>query len=87
MKTGALKLDELQPTQLYISRDKLAAVQASAHAGSPDFAPIPVKRLGGRVVCTDGHTRAVAAHLAGLRQPMPRITRPAPTGGVFPAPG
>ena len=30
-----------------------------------NFDPIPVKRLDGRVLMTDGHTRAVAAYLAG----------------------
>jgi hypothetical protein len=35
----------------------------SADAGC--FDPVPVKRLNDRIVMTDGHTRAVAAHLAG----------------------
>ena len=32
------------------------------------FDPIPVKRLNDCIVMTDGHTRAVAAHLAGWEQ-------------------
>ena len=30
-----------------------------------DFDPIPIKKFNGNILMTDGHTRAVAAHLAG----------------------
>jgi hypothetical protein len=56
-----LSLEEIQPSQLYINHAKLAKVQA----GSGSLAPLPVKRLGGRVVLTDGHTRALVAWQAG----------------------
>lgn len=59
-------LTELQPSQLYISEGKLRLVREWF---TPDdmenFDPIPVKRFDGRILMTDGHTRAVAAHLAG----------------------
>ena len=63
----ALSLDGLTPSQLYISSGKLAMVQEWFDADNlENFDPIPVKRLGDKIMMTDGHTRAVAAHLAGL---------------------
>jgi len=62
-----VKLDQLQPSQLYISQDKLSSVQTTTDFSSLEgIQPIPVKDLGGLRVMTDGHTRAFAAHLAGL---------------------
>ena len=59
-----MKLKDLQPSQLFISTEKLAAV---LQAFDPvDMEPIPVKRLGEEIVMTDGHTRGFAAFLAGL---------------------
>ncbi|HPK15742.1 MAG: hypothetical protein BWY35_00117 [Firmicutes bacterium ADurb.Bin248] len=56
----------LQPSQLWISEGKLRLVREWFDpARRESFDPIPVKRLGGRILMTDGHTRAVAAHLAG----------------------
>jgi hypothetical protein len=61
------RLDEIQPSQLFVSAEKLSRVM-----GDPDcitlqaLAPVPLKELGGRVVLTDGHTRALAVHLSGL---------------------
>jgi hypothetical protein len=57
----ALSLDQLQPSQLYISAAKLSKV-----VGASNREPVPVRRLGNEIVLTDGHTRAVAAHLDGL---------------------
>ncbi len=64
-----MALGDIQPSQLWVSAEKLAQVQErwptiDAHT----FPPIPVKRLGDRVVMTDGHTRALAAYLSGLSQ-------------------
>ena len=59
-------LSGIQPTQLYISQAKLAAVQSLlANGGINGLEPIPVGRLGDALVSTDGHTRMVAARLAG----------------------
>lgn len=58
----------IQPSQFYISQEKLDAVEAWF---APDrlsaFEPIPIKRLDGELVCTDGHTRCVAALRHGVR--------------------
>ena len=62
--TFTIQLIRLQPSQLYICREKLDVVTEAALRGEPSD-PIPVKELDGRLVMTDGHTRAVAAHLAG----------------------
>ena len=55
-------LGALQPSQLYVSEEKLAAVTSE---GAKPGETLPVKDLCGRLVLTDGHTRALAAHLGG----------------------
>jgi len=63
------RLDELQPSQLYISAAKLAAVQRDFDPRRPErLEPIPIQALAGRVIMTDGHTRALAAYRAGLAE-------------------
>ena len=62
-----LKLKYLQPSQFYISERKLRDVNEWFRPEDlSNFEPIPVKILDGIPVMTDGHTRAVAAVLAGL---------------------
>ena len=62
-----LPLTQLHPSQLYISQEKLDAVrQWFDPRDLTNFEPLPVKRDG--MFLTDGHTRAVAAFLAGLTQ-------------------
>lgn len=61
------KLTELQPSQFYISEKKLREINEWFRPEDrSNFEPIPVKLLDGLPVMTDGHTRAVAALLAGL---------------------
>ena len=65
--TCDLKLKDLQPSQFYISERKLRDVKEWFRPDDlSNFEPIPVKMLDGLPVMTDGHTRAVAALLAGL---------------------
>ncbi|WP_314850692.1 hypothetical protein [uncultured Solobacterium sp.] len=60
-------LKDLQPSQFYISQAKLSNIQAWFHKDDlSSFEPLPVKVLDGIPILTDGHTRAVAAILAGL---------------------
>lgn len=60
-------LNALQPSQFYISENKLSSVEAWLDPSDlSNFEPIPVKMLDGALVMTDGHTRAVAALKAGL---------------------
>ena len=61
-----LRLEAIQPSQLYISSEKLAAIESTWEAEELDaLDPVPSKPLDGRLVSTDGHTRSVAAHRAG----------------------
>ena len=54
----------LQPSQLYVSRNKLLAVDAAYSPDEPGE-PLPVWRLDSMLILTDGHTRALAAFLRG----------------------
>ena len=61
-------LAQLQPSQLYISTVKLAYVQAHWPPRIEMLEPIPIKSLNGRVIYTDGHTRAFAAYRQGFAE-------------------
>jgi hypothetical protein len=64
-----LRLDAIQPSQLYISAVKLAAIETRWDASNPDaLPPIPIKRLDGQYVSTDGHTRGAALIRAGYEE-------------------
>ena len=65
MKSFLMKLDRIQPTQLYINSEKLNTVMRRICASQP-ILPIPVKRLGDQIVFVDGHTRAFAAFMQGF---------------------
>ena len=64
-----LKLEDIQPSQLYISRTKYAEVIKYFEAGTESqLEPIPIKELNGELVSTDGHTRGVAWSLKGYQE-------------------
>ncbi len=63
-----LDIDLLTPSQLYISEDKLRDVNRWFRGTTERMYAISVMPFAGRLLITDGHTRAVAAYLAGLRQ-------------------
>jgi ParB-like chromosome segregation protein Spo0J len=68
-KTFPMKIDAIQPTQLYISSEKLDTVMKNLRRNKPLIVePIPIKKLDGQVVFVDGHTRAFAAFLLGLSE-------------------
>jgi hypothetical protein len=57
-----MPLVDLQPSQLYVSEQKLRRVRAACDPGKPSLmTAIPVVSLCHRTVMTDGHTRAFAA--------------------------
>jgi len=57
---------DLQLSQLYISEGKLRLVREWFDPNKTDsFDPIPVRNFNGKILMTNGHTRTVAAHLAG----------------------
>ena len=64
-----MKLDEIQPSQLFINSAKLSRVMRNFDSLRPEsLGPIPVKKLGNQVIFTDGHTRAFAAFLNRLSE-------------------
>jgi len=66
-KIFLMKLTKIQPSQLYISSEKLSELTKNLDSAELDsFDPIPVKRLGDQLIFTDGHTRALAAFLQGF---------------------
>lgn len=65
--TFRMRLDALQPSQLYVNADKLRSVAVRIAKGcDTDGLLLPIIELDGRIVLTDGHTRALAAHLQGF---------------------
>lgn len=65
--TFLMRLDKIQPSQLFISSAKLAKIMETFDPAKPEtLDSIPVKKLEDEIFFTDGHTRAFAAHLFGL---------------------
>ena len=58
-----MELNKIQPSQLYISSRKLSSVMENFASKPSLMEPIPIKKLGDRIVFVDGHTRAFAALL------------------------
>jgi hypothetical protein len=68
-KIFVMRLNEIQPSQLFISSEKLSHVMIGLDPLKPEsLDPIPVKELGNQVTFTDGHTRAFAAFLCGFSE-------------------
>jgi hypothetical protein len=64
-----MKLNSVQPSQLYISSKKLDGIMRSLEGGKPvSVEPVPIKKLGNQVILVDGYTRALAAFLLGLSE-------------------
>lgn len=61
--TFLMELSRIQPSQLYISLRKLNNVMENFASKPSLMEPIPIKKLGGKIVLVDGHTRALAALL------------------------
>lgn len=60
-----LPLDDVHPTQLYLSREKLAGVVEWFDFDDPNYGSLPAFKHEGTWYLSDGHTRAFAAALAG----------------------
>ncbi|MBO3753447.1 MAG: hypothetical protein FGF53_00980 [Candidatus Brockarchaeota archaeon] len=66
-KIFEMRLEDMQPSQLYISFEKLCEVMKRFNPSDPEsIEPIPIKKLGDDVIFVDGHTRAFAAFLCGV---------------------
>ncbi|EGD29692.1 GNAT family acetyltransferase [Streptococcus sanguinis SK72] len=59
-----LPIAQIQPSQFYLSREKLDRICIDFAKG--ELKPLPVKRMDGKVFFTDGHSRAFKAYQAGL---------------------
>ena len=65
-KEVEVKITDLHPTQLYLSKKKLQAIQMlDQSAEIINVNPISVLAFGDRLLITDGHHRAYQALLAG----------------------
>jgi len=61
-----MRLEDIQPSQLFINAEKLSHVLRTFDPSDPEtLPPIPVRKLAGQIIFTDGHTRALAAFLSG----------------------
>jgi hypothetical protein len=68
-KPFMMKLDGIQPSQLYISSEKLSEVMKTFDSTKPESIElIPIKKLGNDIIFVDGHTRAFAAFLHGFSE-------------------
>jgi len=68
-RTFIMKLDEIQPSQLYISSEKLSEIMKTFDPNnSKSIEPIPIKKLGNEIIFVDGHTRAFAVFLHGFSE-------------------
>ncbi len=64
-----ISLSDIQPSQLYLCREKLIKIQSQfSKKSTAGFEPIPVKKLDSKIIFTDGHTRAFTAYLNGAYQ-------------------
>lgn len=68
MKNSMLMdLRDIQPSQLYINSQKLNNVLDWFNpADHLSYEPLPVINLDGKIVFTDGHTRALCTYLKGI---------------------
>jgi hypothetical protein len=67
--TFRLRLDDIQPSQLYISKAKYAEVLRYFDTEKQsELEPIPIKELDNELISTDGHTRGVAWCLKGYEE-------------------
>lgn len=63
-----MDLSYIKPSQLYISSKKLNNVLKWFNPKDYNsYEPIPIKELDGKLIFTDGHTRAYAAYLKGVK--------------------
>lgn len=62
-----MKILDIQPSQLFISEKKLKDVLNWLDGENiQSYEPVPVKELNGKVIFTDGHTRAYALYKMGI---------------------
>lgn len=64
-----MELNKIQPSQLYISKQKLAKIKENFNPKDlSTLKVIPIKKIDNEIFYTDGHTRAFAAYQADLKK-------------------
>lgn len=67
MDIHKIALLDIQPSQFYVSEEKIRNIKKWFNPNNlSNFTPIPIKEWNGRIIFTDGHTRAWVAFLSGL---------------------
>lgn len=67
MDLNQIQIADIQPSQFYLSEEKIIRITSwFCPSDLSNFEPVPIKELNGRLIFTDGHTRAFVAHRAGL---------------------
>ena len=61
-----MKIDDLMPSQLYISDLKLRKNRQWLNDHKKNYDPIPIIQIDEKIVMTDGHTRALILGQMGL---------------------
>lgn len=62
-----MNLKDIQPSQLYINSQKLENVLKWFNPSDYNsYDAIPIKNLNGKIIFTDGHTRAYATYIKGF---------------------
>ncbi|MBK5243086.1 hypothetical protein [Clostridium sp.] len=63
-----MNLNDIQPSQLYINSQKLNNVlKWFTPSDYESYDALPIKTLNGKIIFTDGHTRAYAAYIKGVK--------------------
>ncbi|MFW5904490.1 MAG: GNAT family N-acetyltransferase [Candidatus Saliniplasma sp.] len=62
-ETFRKRLDEITPSQLYLSSEKLKTIQKN----ETDLEPLPVKHISDKVILLDGHHRAFSLYKRGVK--------------------
>ena len=67
-KQFLMELSKIRPSQLYINSSKISAIEKQYSSLLKSVPPVPIKKLGEKFFYTDGHTRALAVFLRGLKE-------------------
>jgi len=68
MNIKTIDYRRIQPSQFHLSKKKIAEVKKWFNPKDlSNFEPLPIKELNGKIIFTDGHTRAFVAYSAGLK--------------------
>lgn len=63
-----MNLNDIQPSQLYINSQKLKNVLKWFTPNDYEsYDALPIKNLNGKIIFTDGHTRAYATYIKGFK--------------------